>query len=200
MSLLSGLKSLVNTVAGGVQAILGQFADIIKVVLHIRDYTIGCIETATNLFETATKLWDELIHFKFVIAWKTRVISVSRVFENIQELIAIPGKIFDAIKDLISSIKGRFTTLEATAAVEEVIPGIGQAAGIITAVCEILVLIKGCLTDLQTVVDAIKKVVEDVTNLNAIFLPNRNTRKVVKTEGGTSLKLRIGSFHSADIS
>jgi hypothetical protein len=178
-----------------VGAITTEFTKIVDVILHIRDYTIGVIEDAEALISEATTEWDELTHFKFVIAWKTRVISVPRVFDNIQELIALPQKVVDAIRDLITNVRTRFTTLEAAEAVEEVIPGIGQAAGIITAICEVLIIIKGTIADLKVIVDAIQTLRKDIEDLDAIFLPNRNPRRLEALAAGGNIKIRVGSLH-----
>jgi hypothetical protein len=195
VSLLSSIKSIGSKIADAIGGIVDEFAKIVDVILHIRDYTIGVIEDAQALIQEATTEWDELTHFKFVIAWKTRVISVPRVFDNIQELIALPQKVIDAVKDLITNIRTRFTATEAAEAVEEVIPGIGQAAGIITAICEVLIIIKGTIADVKTIVDAIQTLRKDIEDLDAIFLPNRNPRRLEQLAGGGSIKIRVGKLH-----
>ena len=195
MSILSSIKSIGSSIVSAVGAITTEFTKIVDVILHIRDYTIGVIEDAEALISEATTEWDELTHFKFVIAWKTRVISVPRVFDNIQELIALPQKVVDAIRDLITNVRTRFTTLEAAEAVEEVIPGIGQAAGIITAICEVLIIIKGTIADLKVIVDAIQTLRKDIEDLDAIFLPNRNPRRLEALAAGGNIKIRVGSLH-----
>ena len=194
MSLLSIGKSFLNTVTSGIQSIIGELKKIIDVVLHIRDYTVGVVEDVTALIQEITAEVDAIKNFKFQPAWKNRVISVPRVIDNVQALIALPGIVISAVKDLISNVRSRITATEAAEAVEEVIPGLGQAAGIVTLICEILIIIKGSVADLKTVVDAIKTVRKDVEDLDLIFLPNRNPRKIV-TE--TTAKIRVGKLHPA---
>jgi len=194
MSLLSIGKSFLNTVTSGIQSIIGELKKIIDVVLHIRDYTVGVVEDVTALIQEITAEVDAIKNFKFQPAWKNRVISVPRVIDNVQALIALPGIVIAAVKDLISNVRARISATEAAEAVEEVIPGLGQAAGIVTLICEILIIVKGSVADLKTVVDAIQTVRKDVEDLDLIFLPNRNPRKIV-TEA--TAKIRIGKLHPA---
>lgn len=206
MSLLSSLASsfagkIASKIEGAVAALLkpiiGQFADTIKVVTHIYDFTLGIVDDATKLFDSVTNEIDQIVHFKFVAQWKHRVISVPKVFDNIQQIIAIPGKIVEAVKQLIADIGTKFRGASAAEAVEEVIPGVGQVIGIVTLVSQVLVTIKDAIAQLQTIVDAITTVRKDVTNLDAIFLQNQNPRKTEKLADGGSIKVRIGGLHKA---
>jgi hypothetical protein len=194
MSLLSIGKGLLSTITSGLGAIIDEIKKIVDVVLHIRDYTVGVVEDVTALIQEITSEVDAIKNFRFQPAWKNRVISVPRVIENVQQLIALPGIVVSAVKDLISNIRGRIAATEAAEAVEAVIPGLGQAAGIVTLVCEVLVIIKGSVADLKTVVDAIQTVRKDIEDLDLIFLPNRNPRKVLTLE---KVKVRIGKLHTA---
>ena len=200
MSLLSDIGSFVaGKVAGKVESVIAallkplisQFADTITVVTHIYDYTLGIVDDGTKLFDSVTKEIDEITNFKFKAQWNHRVISVPRVFDNIQQLIAIPGKIVDAITQLIKDIGSKFRAAGAAEAVEEVIPGVGQVIGVVTIISQVLVTIKDAIKQLQTVVDAIVTVRKDITNLDAIFLPNQNPRKYVTQKA----RIRVGSFH-----
>jgi hypothetical protein len=206
MGLLSSLaSSIVGKIAGKVesalsallQPLISQFSDVIKVVTHIYDFTLGIVDDATKLFNSITDEIDQITHFKFVAQWNNRVISVPRVFKNIQELIAIPGKIVDAITNLIKDIGTKFRGAAGAEAVEEVIPGVGQVIGVVTIVSQVLVTVKDAVSQLQTVVDAITTVRKDVTNLDAIFLPNQNPRKTEKLADGGTIKIRVGSLHKA---
>jgi hypothetical protein len=187
----SGIKALYDTAVSTLKAITSEVTKIIDVIIHIHDYTVGVVDDATALIEEAKTEWDEITNFKFVVAWKTRVVSVPKVFDNIRELLALPQKVVDAIKDLISNIRTRISATEAAEAVEEVIPGIGQAAGIVTLICEILLIVKQTIADLKVVVDAIQTLRKDIEDLDLIFLQNRNPRKNITTEIGT-LKIRTG--------
>jgi len=208
MGLLSDLaSSFVGKIASRIEDAIGtllkpiisQFSDTITVVTHIYDFTLGIVDDGTKLFDSITNEIDQITHFKFVAQWKNRVISVPRVFQNIQELIKIPGKIVDAVTNLIKDIGTKFRGAAGAEAVEEVIPGVGQVIGLVTIVSQILVTIKDAIKQLQTVVDAIITVRKDITNLDAIFLPNTNTRSAVKTAGGKTIKIRIGSLHPSTI-
>jgi phage-related protein len=197
MSFFSSVGSVFGAVKGLFQTVVSEVGKIINVVLHIRDYTIGVVEEAIDLIHEVEDEYDQIVHFKFVTHWKTRVVSVPRVFDNVQELIKLPGIVINAFKDLVANIRTRFTTLEAAEAVEEVIPGLGQAAGIITLIAEVLVIIKGTVDDLKTIVDAIQTFRKDIENLDAIFLPNTNPRKIEQLADGGSIKIRVGSLHKA---
>src|SRR5215467_9159419 len=143
MGLLSDIgKSIVGKIAGKIEdalaallkPLISQFSDVIKVVTHIYDFTLGIVDDATKLFNSITNEIDQIVHFKFIASWNNRVISVPRVFKNIQDLIAIPGKIVDAITNLIKDIGAKFRGTAAAEAVEEVIPGVGQTIGLITII------------------------------------------------------------------
>jgi hypothetical protein len=197
MSILSSAKGLIGKLTAGIQAIIDEVKRIIDVIIHIRDYTVGVVEDVTALIEEVTSEVDKIRNFKFQPAWKNRVISVPRVIDNVKQLIALPGIVIGAVKDLISNIRTRISATEAAEAVEEVIPGLGQAAGIVTLICEILIIIKGTVADLKTIVDAVQTVRKDIEDLDLIFLPNRNPRKVEQLSAGGSIKIRVGSLHKA---
>jgi len=206
MGLLSDIgHSIVGKIAGRIEdaiasllkPLISQFSDTIKVVTHIYDFTLGIIDDGTKLFDSITNEIDQITHFKFIAQWKNRVISVPRVFKNIQQLIEIPGKIVEAVTNLIKDIGTKFRGAGAAEAVEEVIPGVGQVIGLVTIISQVLVTVKDAIKQLQTVVDAIITVRKDITNLDAIFLPNTNTRKSIKTADGKTIKQRIGSLHPA---
>jgi phage-related protein len=194
MSLLSIGKSLLSKVTSTIQSIISEVTKIIDVVVHIRDYTVGVVEDAIALIQEIETEIDAIKNFKLQAQWKHRVISVPKVIDNIAALIALPTTVWDAIKDLISNIKSRITATEAAEAVEEVIPGLGQAAGIVTLIAEILIIVKGSIADLKTVVDAVKTVREDIENFDLIFLKSTNPRKIVTQ---TKAKIRIGSLHKS---
>jgi hypothetical protein len=197
-SLVSGIAAKIEAaIAALLKPLISQFADTIKVVTHIYDYTLGIVDDGTKLFDSITNEIDQITHFKFVAQWKNRVISVPKVFDNIQQLIAIPGKIVEAIKNLIADIGTKFKGAGAAEAVEEVIPGVGQVIGVVTIISQVLVTIKDALAQLQTVVDAITTVRKDITNLDVLFLPNQNPRKNLELADGGSIKIRVGKLHSA---
>jgi hypothetical protein len=196
-SIIGGLASKIKDAVGALlKPIISQFADTITVVTHIYDFTLGIVDDGTKLFNSITNEIDEITKFKFVAQWKNRVISVPRVWQNIQDIIKIPGQIVDAITALIKDIGTKFKGASAAEAVEEVIPGVGQVIGVVTIISQVLVTIKDAIKQLQTVVDAIITVRKDVTNLDAIFLPNQNPRKNLTLESGGNIKVRIGKLHA----
>jgi len=204
MGLLANLASgLIGKLAGKVESalatllkpLISQFADTITVVTHIYDFTLGIVDDGTKLFNSITDEIDQITHFKFVAQWKNRVISVPKVFENIQALIAIPGQIVEAIKNLIADIGTKFKAAGAAEAVEEVIPGVGQVIGVVTIVSQVLVTIKDAIAQLQSVVDAITTVRKDITNLDVLFLSQEHGRRAIRTVEGTTILQRVGGLH-----
>jgi len=125
--------------------------------------------------------YDKIVHFDIQPHWRSRVISVPKVMENIKQLAALPTQVIDAVKDLIQNFKTRMQNTELIEAGEEFLPVLGQVFAIATLIAEILLAIRSTIDDLKTIVDAIKTVREDLENLDGLFLQQHNARKFLST-------------------
>jgi DNA repair ATPase RecN len=156
---------------------------------------------------------EKIRDFKSRPAWKNRVVSVPRVIDNIQQLVAVPNEVFTAVRDLFQQLKGKiepgtfnpeeiegledlrgaFSRLgpKITGAFEKVL-------GVLAIILDSLVTVRQVIDDLKTIVDDVKKVREDLENLDGLFLPQNNKRKTIQSDIGP-LSVRVGKLHENEL-
>jgi hypothetical protein len=188
MGILHSIGSALKSVASSITEIYSEITKIAGVFINIRDYTIGAFEDAVALISEVEDEYDKIIHFDIQPHWRSRVISVPRVMENIKQLAALPQIVINAVKDLISNFKTRMQSTEVIEVGEEFLPILGQVFAIATLIAEILLAIRSTIDDVKAIVDAIQTVREDLENLDGLFLPQHNARKFLSTRRYARIK------------
>ena len=176
MGLGSTIGGLIKGIAGTLTKAVSEIEQIAGVFINIKDYTVGAFNDAVALIQEIETEYDKITNLDVQPHWRSRVISVPKVIDNIKEIANLPTQIIDAVKDLISNFQGRFEALEIQETVEEFLPVLGQIFGVASLIAEILLAIRATINDLKTIVDAIKTVREDLENLDLIFLQQKNPR------------------------
>jgi len=164
----------------------------------IIEHFTGVFQAGEKLFESAQSEFESWKHFKQDIRFKQRVIVVEQALKHVKDFI---DKVVEAWKEILSLIKSGGIKLETGAAAEigEAASGIGLPLAIVNAiviVIEVLDTIRNLIDTAQDIVDVITGVREFLQG-DFIFLQQRNPRKVLKLDDGSSVKIRVGSLHSS---
>lgn len=210
---MSLLDTIENAILEKLSPILGPLKGLVNLFTKFRDTTVGTFDAGNKLFEEVLSEYQKIRDFKSRPAWKNRVVSVPRVIDNIQQLVAVPNQVFTAVRDLFQQLKGKiepgtfdpeeiegledlrgaFSRLgpKITTAFEKVL-------GVLAIILDSLVTVRQVIDDLKTIVDDVKKVREDLENLDGLFLPQNNKRKAIQSDIGT-LHVRVGKLHDKEL-
>jgi hypothetical protein len=155
-------------------------------------------------------------NFKENIAFRTKLISLPAAIDHIGDFIGQVRAAWDAVLDIIRQIKGKFeTTGNPTEEAEEAIAdiqnsgfrgilekfpklfkGLEKVLGFLAILLDALESISAGVDDLQTIVNALRTLREDVESGGPLFLSQSNPRKSLRLDGGGSIKIRVGKLHS----
>ena len=205
------LQLLEDKIIQLLQPILRPIQPLITIFTSLKENTIGIFTAGTELTDSIKALLDSIEHFQEKPHVKSRVISLPRIVTNIQELVALPGQVVDAFKDLWNTLKNKIDPetafdveeLEGLEDLRAIVTKFGSAIaegfekflGIFALIVDSLVAIRSSITDIQTLVDAAQTVVDDLTNLDLVFLPQNNPRKTLALEDGGTIRIRVGNLH-----
>jgi hypothetical protein len=143
------------------------------------------VDDGTHLAESCIEEFNGIKNFEFDPKWNTRVISVPRVKENLDQLVAIPIDILTNAKEMVEVCKAKlepeeFNLDELKFLPEEFGKFLGKALGWIGLVIQCFDAWTTAIADAQHILDDIKKLRTDISNLDGLFLP-QTSRKVTKT-------------------
>jgi methyl-accepting chemotaxis protein len=230
VALLDSLGSLGQSLLGQLEERLLKFlAPVLNPAIHLFNEAKTFLERLTTLLDRVHTLvqdtqdaYSKIRHFSLKPHWKNRVISVPRVVENIQNLLAIPDQVISAVKDLVNNIRSSVPdSTQAAADAEDIAnaaaeaedlskfvgkfsgkfgpklaKGFEKSVGIFAIAFDALTKISATVDDLQSVIDAINALVDDLNNLDGIFLPQKNPRRTEALRSGGSIKIRVGNLHT----
>ena len=180
---------------------------LIVLFTKFKDNTVGIFDAASTLIEDTTDEYIQIRDFKSRPQWRNRVISVPKAVENIQKLVEVPNQVLTAFKDLVNQLKQKLDPgafkLDDLEGIEDLRAFIGKFGskfaagaekllGAVALIVDALVTIRAVIDDLQSIVDAVKTVREDLENLDGLFLQQNNPRKIVTATSN----IRVGHLHS----
>jgi hypothetical protein len=73
--------------------------------------------------------------------------------------------------------------------------GLEKLLGVVSLIVEAVITWSSAIDDLQSIVDAIRDVRIEVETGDTLFLSQKNKRRVVQLEDGSSIKIRLGNLH-----
>lgn len=202
---------LIDKILQLLQPILGPLRPLITIFTSLKENTVGIVSASTDVTDTVERIFDEIKNFSFRPNVKSRVISLPAAQQRIQQLIAAPGQIIDAVKELIAQVKSKIDVAEfnveelegledlrsiVTKFGSKIAAGFEKILGVVTIVVDALVSIRQGIRDIQTILDSVEEIVTDVSNLDAIFLSQKNPRRRESLSEGGSIKIRLGNLHS----
>jgi hypothetical protein len=175
--------------------VIQKLLDLAKKII---EHFTGVFDAAKNLFNSAQSEFLAWKHFKEDLRFRQRVVVVEQAIKKTQDLIT---KIIDAWKEILSLIKSASVKLETGGAAEvaEAATGIGLPIAVVNAI----VLIVEVLDTVRNLIDTAQNIVDVVTGVRQfiqgdfLFLQQRNPRKVLKLEDGSSIKIRVGNLHAS---
>jgi hypothetical protein len=199
--------------------LVGPVSKLITSIRQTLDTATHILEVVKETVDDAIASYNEIKNFELKPHWKIRAVSAPQAIDNIKELAEVPTKLFIAVKDLWSRVKGsvdqfKSPVAEAEAAVEEAgaleggflrlfprLAGlIGKAATRVLAIAglvlQIVIDIDNAVADIHTIVLEIRTAIQSLNHLDAVFLQQNNPRKTVTLEDGSTMKLRVGKLHS----
>jgi len=203
------LDPIINRLAALFAPVVGPIKGLINIITKFKQNTVGLLDKGQHFYEGIGRLFDSIKNFQEKPHWKSRVVSVPRAVKNIKELTQIPVDIFNRVKELFQTLREQTNPAELEPAELEGVEDLrafglklgtklGEAFGKVLDVAgiilQILIAINTALDDLNGIIDDANTFVEDFNNLDGLFLPQKNPRKIVQSTDGP-LRLRIGSLH-----
>jgi len=155
----------------------------------------------TKLIQSGKDEIDGWKHFKEDIRLKSRVVNLETAFQKTRDLVeGIPAS-WHAVLDLFSQIKSALAKdvaeEEGAALLAVETAGLSEVAVAIAIIYQVLSFVESVVSDLQTILDEAKRLRLEVEKLDTVFLQQDNKRKVVKLEGGKTIKIRLGKLHQS---
>jgi hypothetical protein len=180
-------------------------------------------QNLTNLFADIQTLVSSILSeiaawksFKESLSFRTRVINVKSAIDKTEEFWQQIVAAKDSVIDLWKQLRGKFETTgnpteEAEQAIADIegsgfktilekfpklVKGAEKVLGFVAIVADALESIIAGVHDLQAIVDVLKGIREEIETGSTVFLQQKNARKIVKLDDGTSMKIRVGNLHS----
>jgi len=190
MSLIGDLISkALNALAPTFMRVYNHLRQAIDKIVHFQKTIQSIFGKVEQLISDVEDEVQQIENFQFDPKWKTRVISVPRAIDQIDQLIQVPGQIVDSIKDIVSLIKDKLNTPEEIEPDEmskdledlglKLGKGCEKVLGWLTLIVDAVLTIDQGLDDLNTIVDGIRQIREQIEHLDALFLPQGNTKILV---------------------
>jgi methyl-accepting chemotaxis protein len=210
---LSQLSGLFSRIFGG--TIVGKLVDkITDGVSHILTLVdrINALVSSVITEVAAFRNWKEDVRVK------SRVINVPKAIDRTADLVKEVEDAWTSIKDLAQSFKETVKGGgDPQAEAEEVAADLGDLSnvgesllkklpklsrglekllGVVSLIVEAVITWSSAVDDLQKIVDAVRDVRVEVETGDTLFLSQKNPRRVVQLEDGSSIKIRVGNLHS----
>jgi hypothetical protein len=175
---------------------LDDLLGLVSGVSGITDQVFQTVQDGELLVENIRHEVQRVKDFRIRPQFRTRVINAERAISQTHDTaVNIGTQISDAFHSFTTSIRA----IRTTAALEaEADPG-HKSAGVLRAISEIkevIIELDLLFKSLNSLVDAIRQVRDQLETFDALFLPQSNLRKVERLADGGSIKIRLGSLHS----
>ncbi len=136
----------------------------------------------------------QIKQFKYDPKWKNRVINVPAAISHTQDLAtSLVDEVTNALHSLVSNLKA---VVQEHRLPGEGGGGVGTVLNYITKLNNFVNEVDQAVKALDSFVDAIRSVREELETLDSIFLGQGNSRRWEHLEDGTPIRLRIGNLHS----
>jgi len=190
MSLIGDLVNrALSALAPTLMRVYNHIRQAIEKIVHLKSTLESMFGKIDNIIQGVEHEIREIEHFQFNPHWNTRVISVPRAIEQTQQLIQVPRQIADSIKDIVSLVKDKLNTPEELepdemeSDLEHIAGKLGKGCekilGWITLIVDAVLTVDQALDDLNTIVDGLRQIREEIEHLDSLFLPQSSTKKTV---------------------
>jgi hypothetical protein len=210
------VSRLVDPILAKLKQALGPFGklfDLLGKFWHNITSLWADIETLVSSIQSEITAWKS---FKESLSFRTKVINIKSAIDKTelfwQQIVAAK----DAVVNLWQELRGKLETTgnpteEAEQAIADIeqsgfktilekfpklVKGAEKALGFVAIVADALESIISGVHDLQAIVDVLKSIREEIETGSTVFLQQKNPRKLVHLEDGTTMKIRVGQMHS----
>jgi hypothetical protein len=210
------LDALLKPVFDEIAKLLAPFSKLFDLLTHFWTNIKNLFSDAQNLVQSVIAEVNAWRNFKENISFKTRLVSLPIAYDATKEFILSIPAAWHAIVDIVNQIKGKLETggnptEEAENALKDIeeggfkgilkqfpkfAKGLEKVLGFISLVADALESIISGIHDLQTIVDTLKGIREEIESADTVFLKQTNPRRIVKLEDGSTIKIRVGHLHS----
>ena len=194
--MLNWLRSLLNRLQALFPGIFAKVHAAFEFIFHAKKAFGDLFDAVQKLISDVENEIDQIKHFSLNPHWQHRVIAVPRAIENIQRFPDLFTTISDRVKDLVEQIKSKVSAApevnpdEIEALPEKAAGALEKAAAWLGMILDALVTIQQTIADLQSIVDSIREIREDLENLDGIFLPQHNPRRYTSERHRTRIPAR----------
>lgn len=143
------------------------------------------ISNGTSLILNCISEFEKIKNFEFDPKWNSRVISVPRAKENLDELIQIPSDILATCKEIMNILKQKlepetfeFDPEDLKFVPEEFARFLTKVLGWVALVIDCFVSWNQAIIDANHIVDDIRNLRENIENFDSLFLQQGNPKIV----------------------
>jgi len=187
--MIAYIKKLLNEIATLVSSTWNFLTGIWNLLVHFTSTLKTFIGNAEVLVADVLTEYNAISHItepgNFDPKWKSRVISVPRAMENINELLQIPIDIVNNCKDIVQICKQKlepeeFDPEELKFLPEEFGRFLGKILGWAGLVVDAFVAWNQALVDARHIVEDLRALRTNIEGLDALFLPQGNPKIVTQ--------------------
>lgn len=213
---MSLIETLLSPFVDQIKKLLAPFTRLFNLLTGFWTNIKSVFTDAQTLVNTVVDEVNAWRNFKENISFKNRLVSLPKAYDQTKEFILQIPEAWHAVVNLFQELKGKLETTgnpteEAEQAVKDIensgfkaifkqfpkfAKGFEKVLGFIAIVADALQSIIGAIHDLQTIVDTLRAIREEVETANTIFLKQTNPRRTLKLADGSSIKIRVGNLHS----
>jgi hypothetical protein len=210
------LDTLFKPILDAIAKLLAPFQKLFDLLTHFWTNITNLLTDANHLVQSVVAEVNAWRNFKENISFKNRLVSLPIAYEKTKEFILEIPNAWHAVVDIIQNIKGKFETggnpteeaQQALADIEEggfkgilqrfpkFTKGFEKVLGFVAIIADALESIIDGIHDLQTIVDTLRDIREEIESADTIFLNQSNPRRTVRLEDGSTMKIRLGKLHS----
>lgn len=187
MADVGGIVSWLRNLGHSVGGIYGLLTQLWSKVTQIKTNTLNIFANLNTLLSDVEQIVDDIKNFDINPKWNTRVISAPKAVEHIKDLYDVPARIIDDVKDLVKQLKEKVEPAEVNVEDVEGLDGIPtkllkageKILGWATLIIDSLISIESAIADLNDIASTLRRTLEDLQGLDALFLPQGSTKKTV---------------------
>lgn len=181
---MSYIRKLLSEIASLVSSSWSFLTGVWNLLVNFKNTLETFISNGTSLVLNCITEFEKIKNFEFDPRWNSRVISVPRLKDNLDELIQIPMDIVDTAKKMVDECKKKLEPAEFEPEDLKFLPEefgkfLGKVLGWAGLVIDCFVSWNQAIVDAQHIVDDIRKLRENIENLDGLFLPQGSTKTVV---------------------
>lgn len=148
-----------------------------RLFTDFKNTTLGIVGKAQTIVSGVETEFNAIKNFQYEPHWRTRVISVPRAIDATQAFFTeVPDDIISSVRDIISLVKDKIEPTEFNLEEIKFLPTkiarvLEKILGFVSLIVDTLVTIDQLFDDLNKIVDAARRIREEIEGLDTLFLP-----------------------------